>query len=73
MSRYKETDKDQGQFVTVNFYEQLIAGSFEYTMSELIDKKLDLKVFDLKYNNDITGSKAIEPRILLKDYIVTII
>jgi len=42
-------------------------------MSELIDKKLDLKVFDLKYNNDITGSKAIEPRILLKDYIVTII
>ena len=35
-------------------------------MSELIDKKLDLKVFDLKYNNDITGSKAIEPRILLK-------
>jgi len=34
--RYKETEKDQGQFVTANFYEQLIAGSFEYTMSELI-------------------------------------
>jgi len=28
MARYKETEKDQGQFVTVNFYEQLIAGSY---------------------------------------------
>ena len=66
MARYKETEKEQGRFLTVNLYEQLIIGTFEHTLDVLIDTKIDLKVFDRKYNNDLTGASAIEPRILLK-------
>jgi len=66
MARYKETERGQGLFLTVNLSEQLIPGSYEYTLTRLIDNKLDLSIFDRKYNNDYTGATAIEPRILLK-------
>src|SRR5215469_8999142 len=66
MARYKETEKGQGMFLTVNLSEQIVAGTYEYTLNRLIDKKLDLSIFDRKYNNDYTGATAIEPRILLK-------
>jgi len=66
MARYKDTDKGQGQFLAVNFSEQLVQGTFEYTLNDLIDRKMDLWIFDRKYNNDLTGASAIEPRILLK-------
>ena len=66
MARYKDTDKGQGQFLAVNFSEQLVQGTFDYTLNDLIDRKMDLRIFDRKYNNDLTGASAIEPRILLK-------
>jgi len=66
MAHYKKTEKSQGLFLTVNLYEQLIPGTYEYTLSRLINNKLDLSIFDRKYNNDYTGAAAIEPRILLK-------
>ena len=44
MARYKETEKGQGLFLTVNLNEQLVAGTFEYTLNHLIDKKLDLNI-----------------------------
>ena len=66
MARYKETEREQGLFLTVNLSEQLLTGTFEWTLNNLIDKKLNLGIFDSKYNNDLTGATAIEPRILLK-------
>ena len=69
MAHYKETEKGQGLFLTVNLAEQLVPGTYEYTLSQLIDNKFDLSVFDGKYNNDLTGAAAIEPRILLKTII----
>ena len=66
MARYKETDKDQGQFLAVNSGEQLVQGTFDYTLNDLIDRKMDLRIFDRKYNNDLIGASAIEPSILLK-------
>jgi len=66
MARYKDTDKGQGQFLAVNFSEQLVQGTFDYTLNDLIDRKMDLRIFDRKYNNDLTGAGAIEPGILLK-------
>ena len=66
MAHYKETEKGQGLFLTVNLSEQLVPGTYEYTLTRLIDNKLDLSIFDRKYNNDYTGAAAIEPRILLK-------
>jgi len=66
MAHYKETQKDQGLFISVNLHDQIIEGTYEYTLNHLIDKKLDLSIFDRKYSNDNTGAAAIEPRILLK-------
>ncbi|MDR2844033.1 MAG: transposase [Candidatus Symbiothrix sp.] len=66
MARYKYVDKSQGLFITVDLQKQLIPGTFEYTLNELIDKKLDLSIFDQRYKNDETGATAIEPRTLLK-------
>ena len=66
MAHYKETERGQGLFLTIDLSEQLIPGTYEYTLKRLIDNKLDLSIFDRKYNNDYTGAAAIEPRILLK-------
>ena len=66
MAHYRNTEKGQGLFLTVNLSEQLIPGTYEYTLTRLIDNKLNLKIFDHKYGNDYTGAAAIEPRILLK-------
>jgi hypothetical protein len=40
MVRYKETEKSQWLFLTVNFSEQILPGTFEHTLNRLIDKKL---------------------------------
>jgi transposase len=66
MARYKDTEKGQGLFLTVNLSEQLVPGTLEHTLNRLIDNKVDLSIFDRKYNNDYTGAPAIEPKILLK-------
>jgi transposase len=66
MARYIDTQKDQGLLLAVNLSDQIIPGTFEYTLSNLIDNKLDLSIVNRKYNNDYTGALAIEPRILLK-------
>jgi transposase len=66
MAHYKDTEKGQGLFLTVDLSEQIVKGTYEYTLTRLIDNKLNLSIFDRKYNNDYTGAAAIEPRILLK-------
>jgi transposase len=66
MARYKDTQKTQGLLLPVNLPEQTIPETFEHTLNRLIDKKLDLSIFDRRYNNDYTGAAAIQPRISLK-------
>jgi len=68
MARYKHTDIEYGQnvFLQVNLNEQLIPGTFEYMLNEIINTKIDTSVFDLKYKNDKTGARAIPPKTLLK-------
>jgi hypothetical protein len=68
MARYKHTDAENGQgmFLSVNLKEQLLPGSFEHMLDELIGGKIDVRVFDGKYNNDETGAKAIPPAALIK-------
>jgi len=41
-------------------------GTFEYTLSYLIDSKVDLSCFEELYKNDETGASAYNPSILLK-------
>jgi len=68
MARYKHTDVEDGQgvFLSVNLKEQLIPGTFEYMLNDLIDNKIDISTFDGSYKNDKTGAKAIRPGALIK-------
>jgi len=66
MARYKEYEQSQGHFLTVNFSEQLIPGTFGHTLNFLIDKKMNLSSFDKRFKNDQTGAPAYDPKVMLK-------
>ncbi len=66
MARYKPYKYDQMVLVPLSFQEQLEPGTFEYTLNELVEKHLDLSVFEGRYQNDRTGARAIHPKLLLK-------
>jgi len=68
MARYKHTEAESGQgmFLTVNLKEQLLPGTFEYMLNELVGTKIDVSIFDENYQNDEKGAGAIPPRVLIK-------
>ena len=70
MPRYKEHDCTQGLFLSVDLEKQIQPGTFECTVSNLIDHEIDLSVFDGKYRNDETGAPAFAPSVLLKVILV---
>ena len=68
MAKYKQTEakNGQGMFLSINLMEQLLPGTFEHMLNDLIGKKIDISMFDKNYNNDKTGASAIPPRVLIK-------
>jgi transposase len=66
MPRYKEANYDQIKLIPVDFRAQIPFGSFEHTLSTVIDTHIDFGPFDAHYNNDQTGATAYDPAILLK-------
>src|SRR3990167_631961 len=66
MARYKDYSYDQQKLLPVRYSEQILPGTFEYTLGYVIDHELDLSVFDARYRNDEGGAPAYDPRILLK-------
>jgi transposase len=54
----------------ISLHDQLVPGTLEHTISELVENHLDLSVFDARYKNDETGAAAIHPKILLKVILV---
>lgn len=44
MARYKDYNYDQSKLLPINFSEQILSGSFEYTVNYLVDNELDLSV-----------------------------
>jgi transposase len=66
MARYKEYSCDQGKLIPVSFREQIIPGSFEFALNDIVDNVLDLSLFEKRFSNDETGAPAYDPRVLLK-------
>jgi transposase len=66
MARYKDYDYGQMKMIPVSFERQILPGSFEYSLSYLLDNELDLAAFDQHYSNDDNGRPAYDPRLLLK-------
>ena len=66
MAKFKPLNEKQLVMLPISLQDQLVPGTLEHTISVLVDKHLDLSVFDARYNNDQTGAPAIHPKILLK-------
>ena len=50
----------------VSLEQQLMPGTLEFAIHTLIETRMDLSVFDRKYNNDQTGRSAYDPKVLIK-------
>lgn len=61
MARYKPYDVDQDKFIPVSFRDQILPGSFEHTLNEIVGKQIDLSPFESRYEYDDTGRLAYEP------------
>jgi len=66
MAKFKPCNYDQLVMFPISFQKQLVAGTLEYTINELVEKHLDLSMFEGRYQNDGTGASAFNPKILLK-------
>jgi transposase len=66
MARYKPYDLKQDKFIAVSYADQIVRGSFEYALNEIVEEHLDLSVFEQRYGNDDTGRLAYDPKVLLK-------
>jgi len=66
MAKYKDYDYSQSVLLPVNLEEQLIPGTLEFAIHTLVENRVDMSIFDDRYNNDETGRLAYDPKILLK-------
>jgi transposase len=66
MARYKDYNYDQMKMIPVSYEKQILPGSFEYSLSYLIDYEINLSTFEEHYCNDDGGRPAYDPRLLLK-------
>lgn len=67
MARYKPYDLRQGKMIALSYDDQILPGTFEHTLNELIEEsELDLSVFEQRYCNDEKGRPAYDPKVLLK-------
>ena len=46
--------------------EQIISGSFEFTLDHLVDHESDFSELNARFKNDETGASAYDPRMMLK-------
>jgi transposase len=66
MAKYKKYNYSQLVMIPVSLEKQLIPGTLEHAIHEVIEEKVDLSVFDENYKNDETGAPAHDPKLLLK-------
>jgi transposase len=66
MAKYKTYDYRQRVLLPVSLEDQLMPGTLEFAIHTLVEKRLDMSIFEGKYRNDETGRTAYDPKILLK-------
>jgi transposase len=66
MARYKTYDYRQRVLLPVSLEDQLMPGTLEFAIHNLVEKRLDMSIFAGKYRNDETGRSAYDPKVLLK-------
>jgi len=66
MARYKGYDYSQTVLMPVSFEHQLLPGTLEFAIQELVERRMDTSTFGSRYKNDELGCPAYNPKILLK-------
>ncbi|HEY5955476.1 MAG TPA: hypothetical protein VIV60_02935 [Polyangiaceae bacterium] len=54
MARFKHYDMNQTKMIPVSYADQVLEGSFEHALNEIVEEHLDLSVFDHRCHNDAT-------------------
>lgn len=66
MARFIPYDLNQTKMIPLSYADQIVEGSFEHALDDIVEHHLDLFVFDHRYGNDHTGRLAYDPKVLLK-------
>ncbi len=66
MAKYRPYDYSQRVMIPVSLEDQLLPGTLEFAIHTLVQDRMDLSVFDDRYDNDTTGRRAYDPKVLLK-------
>ncbi len=66
MAKYKRYDYKQSLMIPVWLEDQLMPGTLEFAIHTLVERRMDMSVFDANYQNDDVGRSAYDPKILLK-------
>jgi len=68
--RFIPCDRPESITIEIDPGKQLQPGTFEHAVDEIVDRHIDLSVFDRHYRNDARGRPAINPKVLLKIVLV---
>lgn len=66
MAKYKKYSYSQTMLLPVSLQEQLMPGTLEFAIHTLVESRMDMSRFDVRFANDETGRSAYDPKILLK-------
>lgn len=66
MARYKNTERNQSVLIPLNCSDQLLPGTIEFAIDDIVENYIDTSVFDQRYHNECIGAKAYPPSVLLK-------
>jgi len=56
MTLYKSYDLNQAKMIPLVYADQVLAGSFQHALNDIIERHLDLSLFDERYANDATAN-----------------
>jgi hypothetical protein len=61
MPRFKPYSYEQTKMIPLSFERQILPGTFEHTLSAVIDS-IDMAIFEKRYGNDETGAPAYDQK-----------
>lgn len=70
MPKFIPCDRPKSISIVIDSERQLQLGTFEYTVDQLVERHIDLSIFNHHYHNDRAGRPAINPKVLLKIILV---
>jgi transposase len=66
IAKYRPNDYSQRVMIPVSLQDQLMPGTLEFAIHAVVGDRMNVSVFEDRYNNDETGRWAYDPNVLLK-------